>query len=236
MQHIKFKNRMHFFQLVALLIISISGVFAQNVATDLKQISLKYQDVNSVMLGQRINYYNSYTAKNPIETNNTVLKRTSNQFYTNAFGVETLITKGISVLVDHQSKIILLDKNNGEEFNTDLTIDFESIKELSSEIKYKKAGKNGRYTFYFKTGDQLKVEVWYDKESFEVAKTVFYMREAATKGDSPPRVEILITDFKVNYDFDEKTFDIEQYILTSNKEILPTNKYKEYQLINNIRN
>lgn len=237
----KIKNILHVLQIVILLLVGNACV-AQDEGGDFKKIALKYQNTSSVMLTQQINYYETYTSKKPLETNNTVLKQKGQQLYMNAFNMETLIVDGVSVVVDHESKIIILDKKNSEKVDAGLAIDFETIIELSSKTDYKKAGKKGCYTFYFEKGEQLKTEVWYSKESFEVTKIVFYMRnnfpEEANveKNKKPSRLEILIIAYKTNCDFASSTFDIHQYLMSSNHEILPSTNYKEYKLINNIRN
>jgi hypothetical protein len=240
MQRIRWKEITSRIQLFLFLVtISVMG-YSQNVDEDLKKISLNYQDDINIMISKKINYYESYTAKQPTETNNTILKRDGDQLYTKAFDTETIIVKDISMLIDHKSKVIILDRNNGKEFKIELTPDFGAIKKMCSNIKYKDEGENACYTFHYETGNQVKSEVWFNKENHEVKKIVFYMRGIPTnkneEKNNPSRLEILITEFKNNCDFDSTTFDIKQYIASTNNEIMPTTKYKGYQLINNIRN
>ncbi len=231
---------MKFLSLMVLLSMNMNTALSQNVDEDLNKISLKYQQANQLMLYKMVNYYKNYKDKKPTETSKSILKKGINQLYMNEHNTETVVNKGISILVDHNSKTILLDKNDTTALNKSLAIDFASTKALSEEVKYKKKGGQGCYTFYFNTGKYLKSELWFNAENYEVTKIVYYLREVvstkenSTKDQALPKLEILLTGTKINCDFDATTFSLNQFITSTDNRIQPIAKYKSYKLINNL--
>jgi hypothetical protein len=232
---IKLLLKYRIFSLGFLILFSFVQSIAQNIDEDLKNISLKYENSSQIFMKKTINYYENYSAKKPLETHEVVLKQSNKQLYTRSFDSESLIVEGLSLIIDHKSKIIILAEDAGDEFTTSLAIDFEGLKKISSKIKYKKVGKRGCYTFYFETGEQVKASIWFDKESLNVEKIVFFMREE-TSEDKPSRLEMLITEFKSDYSFEPSTFTLEQFIIGSEEGVKPVEKYKDYKVINNVGN
>ncbi len=213
-----------------------ANLAAQNVDSDLEKIESIYDNNKKVIINKQINYYKNVADKKPEESVTSELKRDGSNYYSTAFNVETMVTKGVSVLVDHNSKTILLDENDANELDESLKLGISAVKNSSSKIDFKKLGKQGCYTFHFKSGDHLKAELWFNSETFYVEKIVYYPNTASiNEAESYSKVEILITDYNTTFQPDEqKDFNIYQYIKVTNSEITVAEKYKEYKLINNI--
>jgi|GEM_PF-1976535 hypothetical protein len=232
----KYNNKYNWCTLLFFFMVTAGNLTAQNVDSDLEKIESIYDNNKKVIIHKQINYYKNVADKKPEESVTSELKRDGSNYYSTAFNVETMVTKGVSVLVDHNSKTILLDENDPNELDESLKLGISSVKSSSSKIDFKKVGKQGCYTFHFKSGDHLKAELWFNSETFYVEKIVYYPNITNTdEADSYSKVEILITNYNTTFQPDEqKDFNIYQYIKVSNSEITVTEKYKEYKLINNI--
>lgn len=224
--------------LVYLLVNAACDAYSQNADEDLNKIKLKYQQVEKIMINKTINYYENYNDNEPIRIEKTVLKKTKNQLYTKSNNVETVINKGFSALVDHKTKTILLDENDQSEFQESLEIDFTAIRELSSKVTFKKNKNDAYYTFHFKDDEYLKAELWFEKETYNVKKVIFFLQESLSnkekKAASPVKVETVITEMKTNCDFKANTFALEQFVRGTDKGLEPIQRYKDYKVINNI--
>lgn len=232
----KHSSKYSWWALLFFFMITAANLAAQNVDSDLEKIETIYDNNKKVIINKQINYYKNVTDKKPEESVTSTLKRDGTNYYSTAFNVETMVTKGVSVLVDHNSKTILLDENDANELDESLKLGISAVKNSSSKIDFKKVGKQGCYTFHFKSGDHLKAELWFNSETFYVEKIVYYPNTTNTnEAENYAKVEILITDYNTTFQPDEqKDFNIYQYIKVTNSEIALTEKYKEYKLINNI--
>lgn len=232
----KHSSKYNWWVLLFFFIGSTANLAAQNVDSDLEKIESIYDNNKKVIINKQINYYKKVTDKQPEESVTSTLKRDRSNYYSTAFNVETMVTKGVSVLIDHNSKTILLDKNDANELDESLKLGISSVKSSSYKIDFKKVAKQGCYTFHFKSGNHLKAELWFNSETFYVEKIVYYPNTTnINDAESYFKIEILITDYNLNFQPEElKDFNIYQYINVSNSEITVTEKYKEYKLINNI--
>ena len=238
-----FRFKKYYFQIIVaffVLLLNISWVSTKEGDNDLKQIAIKYKSIDNLIMHQKINYYENYTTKKSSETTITILKKHEDKLYIKAFNQETIIVGDVSLWVDHEAKIMVLNIVDGSEVKKNFDMDIEGLKKISYKMEHLQKKDLGCYIFSFKEGEHLKSDVWYKIDNFSIKKLVYYMRgtDSFDNGDSKksnPRVEILITRYDTEYEFNELTFDFEKFIISSKEKIELNTNYKNYQLINNIR-
>lgn len=211
----------------------------------LVKISEKYQGLDHLYMEQEVSFYESYNAVKAYEIEQTILKKKQNRLYTKAFNQEKIVDRGLNVIVDHTAKILMVDLLDKETMDHSLGFDLIRIKELSYKAEHQKVNEQiDKCVFYFKIGDHARSEVWFNRTTYEIKKIVYYFNKPIPMNENElpeetakrelPRVEIKIktTDFII--EFSDEEFAWKDFISITDDKVVPTEKYKNYTLINNI--
>jgi len=242
--------------LIFLLVILMSWTItiAQTSEQDFDNIRKVYANMAEYTMDLEYKMYKNYTSTIPVDHINMLLKKKGNQCYNRLAGSETLINDKYVMVLNHESKIFMIDKNVRSYpvkgiSKTDPDVDklFSAImKEIKDEdsihvtVKEKKiSGKEKQYTIYYSGGEYSAVSFSYDVNTYLVKKVILYFRRKMeiNTGDAAqaPRLEIVYRQTDLRPGFDKNTFSETAYAVVHKDGSIKLNPaFKDYKMINHL--
>lgn len=220
-------------------LISVKNSFAQTQSVEdvFSMLSTKYNNSKSFYMQQEVVYYDSHTSKVEKERERTEIKYDNGKMYSKAFNQEKIIVDGLYVLVDHTSKLIIVDSISSKEFVKSMKFDLVELSFLSFKKEIKEIDKKRScITLHFKIGEHIKNEIFFSKDDYTIEKIIFYYRKSNQEEDKSdsPRVEINIIKTDLEKLFTHNEFNIEHFITIQSGEFSKQDAFEEYGFLNNI--
>lgn len=191
-----------------------------------------------------LNYklYTTYSSNKISENYKGYILSQNKSTYIKIHNTEFLQTETLSLKINHDQKMLVVFNNSGDNSNMNPT----NITGFLKNFKSKKLIDKGTYWICtLQTGKYTqmiygKVELYIDKKTYKIEKQILYLLEKAMFKDSKgvekydfPRLEITISDAKINEVDKKNAFDIKTYITKEGNEIKPSKKYSTYTLHKN---
>lgn len=224
----------------------------ENKEQEFNKIKEKYDQLKSFSMDVSVSLYASHQSNEIKEKEEFNIASCNSNFYSNQFGVETLIADGYSVVIDHDESTIFVsaydqtDTSKAEKIEIPaqmmdsllMVLGVDSI--IAPEITYEKLeNKNGMRVLYYSLNysqyESVKLE--YDSDYIVHQLTLFYRNEQPIVASSPakPRVEMSFSNILLHCS-EENLFSINRYVNIPYdlKKITPKAKYKGYFVVNQL--
>lgn len=227
-------------KLVILLALSVSVLQAQDAKTDFKRINDTYLALEKISMS--VNYELFFdNDKMRSDKEEGLYRRDKNQYYMKQAGNEMLITEKHMVMIDNESKTIIVDRSKGRTTAmSPLPAELDSIMSFYDKIEFYKTGANNAlsaYTFKLKKGPYANVTVVFDPATMLIKEIVNTYREKMPDQKNKLRTARLKTVFTpIPAGVQTGELNISNYVTSTNNKLMLTNKYKSYKLLTNLKN
>lgn len=227
--------------IIMILAFSPTILSAQNVNDELVRINRVLFGKEDLVLKMDYSFFDSLLAKTPSEQASSLIAWRLNSRFTKSFGVEQLIENGISITINHNRKIVLVDSiQDATNFQLESMLSIipsivdSSVKSFESALFEGENEHTIELTNIHGMGGVKKVTIIYESESYLLNKAIIeYAEQISQNGSKAPGPVI-----QIDYSYPSSSFKSRQigdYIeIVDENEILINAKYKSYQLINGI--
>ena len=226
--------------LVSLLLLNVATLCSQNIKQDLAQINENYSALEKMSMHVTYELYFD-NDKASSEQENGLYKRDKNRYFLKQAGNELLITENHMIVVDHESKTIIVELSQNKVNPLDpLSLNLDSILNFYETTTFYKTGKDNElsaYTFKLKRGPYSSIDIVFDPKKMLVREIINTYREKMPDDKDQLRTTRLKTVFS-NYKTDPfylNDFNESKYVVTSKNRIMPTRKYSTYKLLTNLK-
>ena len=219
---------------------------------EFNKIKEKYDQLKSFSMDVSVSLYASHQSNEIIEKEEFNIASCKSKFYSQQFGIETIIAEGYNLIIDHGDNTIFVsaydqaDTSKAEKIEIPtqmmdsllMVLGVDSV--ITPEITYEKLeNKNGMRVLYYSLNysqyESVKLE--YDSDYIVRQLTLFYRNEQPIVASSPakPRVEMSFSNILLHCS-EENLFSINRYVNIPHdlKKITPQAKYKGYFVVNQL--
>lgn len=223
-----------------IILCTLSHVFlAQSeVKDDFKMINEYYNNSKNISMDIKYELFYDGSSK-PTDVQNGKYVKSSHKFYMQQGMGIMVITDKHMLVVDHEKKIVILDKKIDEKkLENPLSLNLDSLYTKYSKIEKidTKNPKTKAYRFYITQGPYSVCDVYYDVQNKYVTEIINVFRYKQLDENEKLRLTVLKTSF-MNYGaltHIDNLFKEANYFLESGKKIELNKLYKTYQLINHL--
>jgi|GEM_PF-1983241 hypothetical protein len=233
-----------------LLCSSMSEALSQNFEDALAKASGFYNKDRYEMDIQHLLY--SLDGDKLIESQDIVILRDGNKFYTNSYGTEQIRNSDYHVVVNHYSRLVYIaslhaevsdeEKKQQQEIQSDLQKFISLMKELSPEkqgdekkndVQYMGIKGNSHvYHITFRGGTYETADLYFGKRDGKVKKCEYFLRDAVEVSpgvQGKAKLVIVSKKFKEKGRIDKKRFSTDAiFHVGKDKKVVLTDQYKEY--------
>lgn len=218
--------------------------FSQNqnkVKEILTKVEKTYYSDNDLSLNLDYKLYTSYSSKVVSESYKGHIINNNKSIYLKIHNTEFLQTSSRSIKINHDQKMVAVFNKPDIESN----VNPMSLSILLKNYKTQDLIDKGDYWICsLQTGKYTqmiygKIEIYVNKQSYQVEKQVFYILEKAPYKDSKgnekfdfPRLEITFKKAVLNESVKKEIFNLNNYIQINGDKILPSKKYSNYTIQN----
>lgn len=213
----------------------------EKVLSLINQAQQKYESVSYFEMKVDFILYNNYASSSVTEKFSGFFIKNGSQNYSKIEEVENLQTGGKQVKVFHENKIIEYKKSDTNSLGNDVFPLISSYLDYFSEFEI--VEKNTFWRCILKTGAVSMIP--YSKAVIEIDKKTGlflkqelfflvaneYVDESGVKKKDYPRLELRYSDFTIEKKSSSTVFNIRQYVVENKGKYSPSEKYKEYKLI-----
>lgn len=202
---------------------------AQNIKEDIQKINENYVIEGSFQQEIRFQLFASYETKEALQSYTALIQKEGKSSYMKRGKVESLSNENFSLLVDHESKAIILQGAVQKDMSSISDVKLDSMLSLCSKTEFEsKKGNLGIHHFYFKDYRYDKVSFEFSRSSYLIKKMTLYSRA----DESPMRVEISFFNVRKQPNFPKNTFSANRYLDQKAGVYSPNANYSDYQLLN----
>lgn len=181
------------------------------------------------------------------EQQDIVILKDGDNYYASSYGIEKIKNSNYQVIVNHQTRLIFIsslkgqmsdeDKKQQREIQSDLRQLFSVMQDMSydkqNNIQYLGIqGNNQVYHATFRDGVYEGADFYFDKETGQVKRSVYFTRDALEVQPGvreKAKLVILPKKFKTKGSIDKKRFSTDAiFRIGSDKQIVLTDQYKGY--------
>ena len=220
----------------------------QDFKKDIESINATYHSATRFQMEMDYHLYPSHQSTNIFESTSALMIRDKQGYYAKMFEQETMINERYVILVDHDSKLFMIDRMQaGRRYDREpgmITNDslLRQLQELTDsfqpaigEVK----SSPGAYLISFNYGELEQMEIQFDPAAHLFKKVVLYYRQALPiLEDQPPqkpRLEIIYRKFNPDPNIPPAYFSEKKYAeIVPNKALIPRGKMKDYTIINHL--
>jgi len=183
--------------------------------------------------------YKGHHALTPYDQSTGYIKRDGEQFHSLMAGIHTYQDQQFRFVVDSaQQSIIVADK---KPFVATETIDWEHVvaQQQVAACRKKKQDKQILFRVDYKKNYQIEAtELLVNADHSLAAVTIFFRNEIPVSANdkalkAQPKAKIIFSDYSFTPAFGAGEFAHKNFFTVSNKKLLPTARYKTYQLLDN---
>lgn len=230
------------------LFIFLSFNIAQSQQSDKKKITdifnktgQKYNTTDTYQTSMKYNLYPTYASKLSSEFYNGIAIKKGNEFYSKIGETEFVNLNKYHIKIDNESKLIQYSVSESKKIeNNEL-----NVADYLNKFKTFELSNNNEdwictmTTPAFSFIPYTKVVVYINKKDYTISKQILYLitmhsyktKDGIVKEDYP-RIEILFNEFKTKEIQYGNIFSLQNYLSISKNSITPSNKYKEYKIVN----
>ena len=238
-------KRLHYLRPVVLRLLLVTIAYcltttyvsAQDFIEDFKKINAKYKD-SSYHMKLSYNYYNELSSAKPDEVLQGEVRKQGQKYYVKMHKMETIISGGIFLQVNHDLKALILDSNRAS-YSSPLGVPLDSLQKFYKGAKYKE---QDSVTSVYKIPSIGKgiayTQIYFNKVNYEIERIAIHfldLRKTAAKGALRNKLIINYTQVDFTPTFNTKSFSQSKYIYKSNGTYKVSKAYKHYRLVNNIK-
>lgn len=225
-----------FLKSFVLLIVYLLGIHslsnAQNLKEDIKRINDSYFSASSFQQDMYFQLFASSDSEQALESYKAFIQRQGKSYFMRKGEIESLTNEKFTLLIDHDSKAISVQKAVENEMNPTGGVDLDEVLKICSKTEFEsKSGNKGIYHFYLENYAYKKMSVEFDRKSFFILKIIMY----AADEENPYRAEISFSNIKKEVRFPINTFSEERYLSHNAGKYSPNSSFATYQLLNYIR-
>ncbi len=225
-----FKN-IHIVSTAFILLVFISGGYAQDLKSDIIQMNTYYKITDKIGLETKVNIYNSAGGK--VSTQRMELKRNGNNFVYKVDNTEMLVTKDYVIMVNNLEKNIMVRGIDPKEWeiihNTTYKVNMDSVIEKYDSVKFERTEENLKhYTIYSSKKLIKKTDLWLDGETGRISKMVYLYNQKLYKEIG--KVEIFFMVLPNDFLNDKKLFQEARIIVRQGNDYKTAQEYSKYKL------
>lgn len=213
-------------------------VFAQDAKKAFTKVNETFSKYDKISYNITYNYYQFTKDKKPYESLTGVFKKDGNRSYSKVGSSELLVNDKYRVIVDNESKHLVIENRPIVVSQQQLVVDLDSVLKECKSITVKKVGSEEIYSLTFDTGffDYSKLDITVDASKNFITKIVFHLVETAD-GDlitNQPRLEIIISGYNTSPVFSKGFFSETNYVKIDDKgNVSLIKNFSSYTLLNN---
>ncbi|MEM6800514.1 MAG: hypothetical protein AAF696_03870 [Bacteroidota bacterium] len=203
--------------------------FSQNLKEDIKLINESYLEASSLQQEMHVQLFSSHDAKQAIESYTAFIQRKGESFYMRRAQTESLSNARMSLLIDHRSKSILLQKPVEMHMPGLGEMNLDSALSICEKTVYEqKSAERGVYHFHMKDYLYESLSIEFDLQTHFLRKFSFY----AADPENDFRMEISFSNIKRNLAFPKNTFSETKFLSQKSGKYSPTSSFATYQILN----
>lgn len=225
---------MNRFLILFLLILFSGGLYAQDIKIDLQKIKDKYE-AKEFTAGI---VYTFYSGKEKIEETKATYIFSKGNYYFKIGDIEVVKNEKCQLITNHLFQTISVlpsEKDNNYRELAKIPVD-TALKDVTS-YKYASISETeGSYTVALKKGKYSRVEIYYNKSSYELSKVKLHISEAYVAIDPDMSGGIFIVEYKSFTpsisSADRKLLSEKSFVSIKSKSVALAPAYKKYELNN----
>jgi len=221
-----------------MLLLSLSTVFAQDAKAIIAKAQQSYR-VNKYSLRMEYHSYPTYTTDKVYTSYDAILMKNSTDMYYKISTTEMILIGTDMLKIAHDQKLVQHNKVSQTVMDQINPMDFEKLLPYFVKKEVKETDKVYKCTFHTSEINQLpysKLEVFVNKNTFEVQKQVMYFNQVkkykTASGEiktNYPRLEIIC--HPLGNDVDDEKFVLSNYIHKKGSTVTINKKYDNYKLV-----
>lgn len=212
------------------------NIFGQTPATDWENLIKVYSNTQSVYAEIRLLTYADHNRNQLLEDYKTKYIKNGNKIYTNSMGIETLKNEQYYIYVDHNTQILLMQKNSNNSKNENLLDGFLGSELYGDESKFqKRITDKGDIILRVNVNDDNfeYYEICYEPVSYKL-KEIVIAYSLENSEDNEDNMVLLVIQYEklmLNEKIKEDILSQNQFVYKENEKWVPVEKYKDYEFI-----
>lgn len=218
--------------------------FAQSMsetAEIIKKINAVYQGMNTFQYEVAYKLYKDHSSEQIIEYDSATITRSEKATHFKMRNIETFSDGKYDVMVNHEDRVIIVSKYSAMMANPLSHLSLDSILSICNYIQSANYGDVNCIYMGFAGSEANGISVCYNKNTFNLFALVIYYRDERRLDESDinsvlikPRLEMRYLRSTTNPDTDIRKMKSSWYFRCNNNKLTPTDRFKSYQLINQI--
>lgn len=221
-----------------------STLSAQNAKSDIQKINQVFIAQNEFAISMAYNLYANYSSGVVYSTEKGEVERSGQKEYSKLASIETVINDKYAVVIDNMAKAIMVQKAEKMKQKNVLPISLDTIIKYCKSIEYQKTSSDiGEYTLKMGFSDYQQIDIYFNTKTFLLTKLVLYSKKAKKLDENDaklkkekPRLEIVFAEINLKPEIAPSVFSEATYITISGNTITGNGKYKNYKIINGLKN
>ncbi|MCX6232766.1 MAG: hypothetical protein NTZ33_14605 [Bacteroidetes bacterium] len=233
------KKQPLFLILIASCIISfISNIRAQDAKADFNKANLAIAKEKELYFDITYNFYCSSSQTHPSESSKSKYAKKDNAYYTFSYGVETISSDNILLMVNVKEKTILINKQKGSLPLSDLNSRIEKTLKYCKKTDFKEDKYEKIYILIIKNIGIDKIEIHLRKEDAFLTKVIFFQNETVSTVKNgkkinckDPKTEVLINNIIKKTNVENEKLTIKTYVaLQKDGSYKPIGSFKNFKV------
>lgn len=213
------------------------GSATENIEADLLNINQAYQINQHYSMEIVYKVFPTHESETPIQVEKGIIKKDGYKYYSKIGQIETLKTLEEIIVIDNESKYILLSDrhlNDDSDANDLLQMDLSKLlNDYASSKKYAINSLQQVYEINPDLGEYKKIKLFYNTKNYFIEKLELYYNhsidDAEENSGKLPMLEITYNDINLKPVFAGNELSANKYIM--NNQLVSA--YEGYQFINN---
>lgn len=231
-------------------------IYSQTDFHELDSISNVYKKARTFHFDLKYKLFKDYNTKVESEAFTMSVYQNNDSYFSKRVENEVLINEKYALIVDHENKVVLIDKymkagKRDEKAIAEMGID-SILKKIAVELKEQKDykvnvsqkelnDKEKQYTFHYPKGEYTAVAIDYNRTTFFINKVTLFYREKISviegQPETAPRIEVDYVLSNLHPEFQKKLFSEKRYASVKKDGSLElVTSLKNYKIINHLRN
>lgn len=189
--------------------IALAAIIGFGNPTERGKAKADFARMNEAFLAERFsvemhyNYYEEQSAHVPSETKSGIFYRKGNVDYSNIQNIETLHTPEMTVVADHEDRLITISAPAAGRSPLAATVD--TLLSFCKDIRFTNLGNGkGKYELLFRQNaevDYLRLELLFDMHSYYLEQFTFFFRDVEKTDENGkistihPKMEVIYSNF-----------------------------------------
>lgn len=229
------------YYLVIAFIVCASGVFAQKEydRSDFERITAAYAKLTQLQTDMDYVYYPSHNSRKPGETLHATLWLKGSSYLYRLGGVETLSNPTLTIMADHEEKLLLVDSTRRSVRQVLFGADLDALLSVCSNIRSSNPEPGvKKYELYADLAETERIDIYFDTKTFLMRRVVLFYNtplsiEEGGTGEKP-RLELVYRLQNPRPNFTKDFFSTERLVQKSGRRFVPAPAMRGYQIMDNL--